>query len=77
VTVFVNFLNYYSLEIDETTYVSRFIDGDSFEIPGGKVRLADVSAPEWNEPGGDHATKALYNLLVSARMWSSTKASTI
>jgi hypothetical protein len=50
--------NFYSIEIDETTYVSRFIDGDSFEIPGDEVRLADVSAPEWNEYGGERATEA-------------------
>ena len=61
---FVGIVNYYSFEIDSTTYVSNFIDGDSFEIPGDEVRLADVSAPEWNEHGGSRATEALYNLLV-------------
>jgi len=64
--------NYYSIEIDETTYVSHFIDGDSFEIPGDEVRLADVSAPEWNEYGGERATEALYDLLVGQTIYLDT-----
>jgi len=64
--------NFYSIEIDETTYVSHFIDGDSFEIPGDEVRLADVSAPEWNEYGGECATEALYDLLVGQTIYLDT-----
>ena len=64
--------NFYSIEIDETTYVSHFIDGDSFKIPGDEVRLADVSAPELNQYGGERATEALYNLLVGQTVYLDT-----
>ena len=64
--------SFYSIEIDETTRVSHFIDGDSFEIPGDEVRLADVSAPEWNEYGGARATEALYDLLVGKTIYLDT-----
>jgi endonuclease YncB( thermonuclease family) len=71
-TSYGNLVSYYSLEINVTTHVSRFIDGDSFEVPGDEVRLADVSAPEWNEPGGDRATQALYDLLVGKTIYLDT-----
>ena len=56
-------INHFSPEFDETTYVSHFIDGDSFEIPGDEVRLADINAPEWNEQGGEYAKTVLNSLL--------------
>ena len=39
----------YAWEIDKTASVTSVIDGDSFYITGDEVRLADVSAPEWDE----------------------------
>ena len=75
-TSYGNFISHHSLEIDETTHVSRFIDGDSFEIPGDEVRLADVSAPEWNEPGGEHATNALHDLLADETIYLDTDQKT-
>jgi PKD repeat protein len=39
------------------------VDGDSFKITGDEVRLADVSAPEWDEPGGTEASNALKALI--------------
>ena len=53
----------YAFEIDKVVQVTRVIDGDSFEVSGDEVRLADASAPEWNMPGGTEATNALYNLI--------------
>ena len=53
----------YAFEIDEVVQVTRVIDGDSFEVSGDEVRIADASAPEWNMPGGTEATNALYNLI--------------
>jgi len=72
ITFYESLTNFYSLEIDETTRVSRFIDGDSFEIPGDEVRLADVSAPEWNEAGGSEATEAIYDLLAGETIYLDT-----
>lgn len=48
-------------EVDLTSYVTEVIDGDSFYIQGDEVRLADVSCPEYYEPGGSEATEALTN----------------
>ena len=53
----------YAFEIDEVVQVTRVIDGDSFEVSGDEVRIADASAPEWNMPGGTEATNALSNLI--------------
>jgi len=53
----------FASEIDKIVQVTRVIDGDSFEVSGDEVRLADVSAPEWNMPGGTEATNALINLI--------------
>jgi hypothetical protein len=53
----------FASEIDKIVQVTLVIDGDSFEVSGDEVRLADVSAPEWNMPGGTEATNALFNLI--------------
>jgi hypothetical protein len=53
----------FASEIDKIVQVTRVIDGDSFEVSGDEVRLADVSAPEWNMLGGTEATNALINLI--------------
>ena len=53
----------FASEIDKIVEVTQVIDGDSFEVSGDEVRLADVSAPEWNMPGGTEATNALFNLI--------------
>ena len=53
----------YAWEIDKVSTVTQVIDGDSFKIQGDEIRLADVSAPEWNQPGGSSATYALKNLI--------------
>ncbi|MBA7647100.1 hypothetical protein ES703_54870 [subsurface metagenome] len=62
----------YAYEIDESVQVIRVIDGDSFEVSGDEVRLADVSAPEWDEPGGTEATNALSNLISGKTVYLDT-----
>ncbi len=57
----VNSVQCYSGEIDAITVVNNVIDGDTFNTAiMGKVRLADVNAPEWNETGGPEATGFLF-----------------
>ena len=61
----------YAWEIDLTSDVNRIIDGDTFEISEWnetldryeRVRLADVSAPEPEDPGGSESTQILSNML--------------
>ena len=62
----------YAWEIDKTASVTSVIDGDSFSITGDEVRLADVSAPEWDEPGGSAATSALYGLISGKTVYLDT-----
>lgn len=51
-------------EIDETARVTRIVDGDTFIAdPGGRVRLADIDAPETDEPGAAVATELLSSLV--------------
>jgi endonuclease YncB( thermonuclease family) len=42
--------------------VRRVIDGDGIVVGTIEVRLGDFDAPEWNERGGQSATRALTNL---------------
>lgn len=51
-------------EIDVTATVYKVIDGDTFDaFPVGRVRLADVNAPELGDPGGYEAKEALTDLV--------------
>ncbi|MBU1173655.1 MAG: hypothetical protein KKD44_29140 [Proteobacteria bacterium] len=50
--------------------VQRIVDGDTLILTNvGRVRLADVDAPEPGEPGGDEATAALAELLEHGRAY--------
>ncbi len=62
----------YAWEIDVTSTVTRIVDGDSFFILNDEVRLADVSAPEWNEQGGSHATNTLTYLIEGEQLYLDT-----
>lgn len=47
-------------EIDTTATATRVIDGDTFDaVPVGRVRLADINAPEVGQPGAREATAYL------------------
>lgn len=57
-----------SWEIDATAFVTRVIDGDTFDAePVGRVRLADIDTPERGEPGAAEATAYLRSLV--HRQW--------
>ena len=53
------------LEIDAITTVTNIIDGDTFDSLLGRVRLADINAPELDEPGGYEAKNALTSLILN------------
>jgi endonuclease YncB( thermonuclease family) len=59
-------------EIDQTSQVTSIVDGDSFHITGDEVRLADVNAPEYNQPGGTQATNALTSLISGRTIYLDT-----
>jgi endonuclease YncB( thermonuclease family) len=49
------------------------MEGDSFFLyPGDSVGLSDVSAPEWDELGGDRAKEALVDLLFGRTIYLET-----
>jgi len=59
-----------SFQIDVTTSVYKVIDGDTFDaFPFGRVRLADVNAPELNEKGGVEAKEALIKLIQGKKVY--------
>lgn len=54
-------------EIDVSALVYRVVDGDTFDaFPVGRVRLADINAPELGEPPGREAREALSRLVLNA-----------
>jgi len=53
-----------AFEVDTTDSVTRVVDGDTFDtVANGRVRLADVDAPESDEPGFDEASDALEGMI--------------
>lgn len=51
-------------EVDATDSVTRVVDGDTFDTSAnGRVRLADVDAPERGQTGFDEATDALTGMI--------------
>jgi len=51
-------------EIDATTVVSWVIDGDTFDTTSGdRIRLVDIDAPEYGEPGYHDAKDFLISLV--------------
>jgi len=49
----------------KSAYVSRVIDGDTFEISSDRVKLAEVNAPELGTPAGEKAKKKLEELILN------------
>ena len=57
-------------EVDVTATVYKVIDGDTFDaFPVGRVRLADINAPESGEPGYYEAKNALANLVLNKKVY--------
>lgn len=46
----------------------RALDGDTMQCGAERVRLYDVYAAEWNEPGGREARRKLQRLLASGEV---------
>jgi endonuclease YncB( thermonuclease family) len=61
------FVNLYRANMVEYEVVSRttyIVDGDTFDITdGSRIRLADVSCPEYDEYGGNTATNTISELI--------------
>lgn len=52
------------VEIDVCADIYRVVDGDTFDVfPVGRVRLADIDAPELDTPEGEIARQALLSLV--------------
>jgi len=59
-----------SAEVDLVATVYKVIDGDTFDaFPSGRVRLADINAPELDEAGGHEAKEALTNLVLNKKVY--------
>ncbi|MEN2975062.1 MAG: thermonuclease family protein [Candidatus Caldarchaeales archaeon] len=59
-----------SFEIDVTATVYKVIDGDTFDaFPVGRVRMADINAPELDETGGIEAKNTLADLILGRRVY--------
>lgn len=48
---------------DYVAYVTRVVDGDTFDTSTERVRLANVNAPESGTPGGQSAAAYLKQLI--------------
>ena len=58
------------MEVDLEADVYRVIDGDTFDaFPSGRVRLADVNAPEVGEDGYYEAKEALTSLILDREVY--------
>ncbi len=58
------------VEIDVSAVVYRVVDGDTFDaFPVGRVRLADINAPELGEASGAEAKEALSRLALNAEVY--------
>jgi endonuclease YncB( thermonuclease family) len=58
------------VEIDVTAVVKRVIDGDTFDaFPVGRVRLADIDAPELGTAEGDASRIALERLILGKTVY--------
>jgi PKD repeat protein len=56
--------------MDETATVTAIIDGDTFDCsPTGRIRLADIDAPEYYEAGYQESKDALSNLIAGQTVY--------
>jgi micrococcal nuclease len=60
----------FAFEVDASGIVSEMKDGDSFVVAGvGEIRLADIDAPEYYEPGGAASKTYLTSLIFGERVY--------
>jgi len=59
-----------ALSIEKTTSVTGVIDGDTFDTSSlGRIRLADINAPEEGEAGYEDATRFLESLIENKEVY--------
>jgi endonuclease YncB( thermonuclease family) len=59
-----------AVEVDVEASVYKVVDGDTFDaFPVGRVRLADINAPELDQPGGVEAKSALTSLILNKTVY--------
>ena len=59
-----------SVEIDDVARVYNVIDGDTFDaFPVGRIRMADIDAPESSESGYSEAKDFLTSLIGDKRVY--------
>ncbi len=59
-----------AVEVDRTGTVSRVVDGDTIDVTGvGRIRLADVDAPESGQPGYAEAKNYLTTLVFGKQVY--------
>jgi len=57
-------------EVDISARVYNIVDGDTFDaFPIGRIRLADINAPELSEVGGQEAKNALASLILGKEIY--------
>jgi micrococcal nuclease len=66
--MFVSFLTLlnegFCYEVDDTGTVTYIVDGDTVDVSSvGRIRLADIDAPDEGEPGKDEATAYISSLI--------------
>jgi endonuclease YncB( thermonuclease family) len=55
-----------SAEVDDVALVYNIVDGDTFDaFPVGRIRLADIDAPESWESGYSEAKDFLHQMIAS------------
>lgn len=57
------------VEVDETAFVTNIVDGDTFDISGERIRLADVDTPERGQYGYNEASNYLSRLIYGKRVY--------
>lgn len=48
---------------------THIVDGDTFDFEFGRIRLADIDAPEFGEPGYGEAKSYLTDLILGETIW--------
>jgi hypothetical protein len=57
------------IEIDLVSTATYIVDGDTFDYESGRIRLADINAPDYGETGYDNSKDYLTNLILNKTIW--------